>query len=144
MAMDKKELKDNWKNPNLLSSLRHAFNGIRHILNHHYNARLIFLFFIFAILLGFYLRISNLELFVLGVAMIVVFIAEVINTIIEDMTNLITREFHPQVKIIKDVAAGVVLVAILFSLVLGYCVFMKRIIIVWKNSGVRPEFLTSM
>ena len=40
--------------------------------------------------------------------------------------------------------AGVVLVAIAFSLVLGYCVFMKRIIIVWKNSGVRPAFLSSM
>lgn len=142
--MDKKVPQDSWKNPNLLSSLRHAFNGILHILNHHYNARLIFLFYIFAILLGFYLQISNLELFVLGVAMMVVFIAEVINTIIEDVVNLITREFHPQVKIIKDVAAGVVLVAIAFSLVLGYCVFMKRIIIVWKNSGVRPAFLSTM
>ena len=89
--MEKKELNDGWKNQNLISSLRHALNGIRHILNHHYNARLIFLFFIFAILLGFYLQISNLEMFVLGVAMIVVFIAEVINTIIEDMVNLITR-----------------------------------------------------
>jgi len=139
--MRKEETGNSWKNQNLLSSLRHAFNGIRHILSHHYNARLIFLFFIFAILLGFYLQISNLELFVLGVAMIVVFIAEVINTIIEDTVNLITREFHPQVKIIKDVAAGVVLVAIAFSLVLGYCVFMKRIIMVWKNSGVRPAFM---
>ncbi len=122
-----------WKNENLFCSFKNAFCGIRHILNHHYNARLIFLFAIFAVVFGFYLGISNLELFVLGVAIMVVFIAEVINTIVEDLSNLITREYNPKIKIIKDAAAGVVLVAVSFSVVLGYCVFLKRIILLWKR-----------
>ncbi len=117
----------------MIASIGNALRGIAHILNHHYNARLIFLSSIFAVLLGFYLQVSNLEMFVLGVAAMVLFIAEVINTIIEDVVNLITREFHPQIKIIKDVAAGVVLVAVFFSIILCYCVFLKRIMAVWKN-----------
>lgn len=127
------EKKNSWKNEDLLSSIKNALTGIRHILNDHYNARLIFLSAILAVVLGFYFGISNVEMFVLGVAIMVVFIAEVINTIVEDLSNLITQEFHPQIRIIKDAAAGVVLVAVLFSIILGYCVFMKRIIVLWKG-----------
>jgi len=69
------------------------------------------------------LHLSKLEIFVLSVAIMVVFLAEVINTLIEDLSNLITEEFHPKIKLIKDVAAGVVLVAVLFAGILGFFVF---------------------
>lgn len=127
------EEKKSWKNENLFSSIKHALFGIGHILNHHYNARLIFLSAILTVALGFYFGISNLEMFVLGVAIMIVFIAEVINTIVEDLSNLITEDFHPKVKIIKDAAAGVVLVAVFFSVALGYCVFVKRVLALWKK-----------
>ena len=132
MAMTKKEEKNNWGNQGLFYSVKNALRGVSHILNHHYNARLIFLFAIFAVVFGIYLGISKLEMFVLGVAIMLVFIAEVINTIVEDITDLITLEFHPRVKIIKDVAAGVVLVAVFFSLILGYGIFIKRLITLWR------------
>ena len=138
MAMERTGHTDNWRKQGLLTSIRNALRGIYHILNHHYNARLIFLFSIFAVLLGFYLQVSNLEMFVLGVAVIVLFISEVINTIIEDMINLITQEYHLKIKIIKDVAAGVVLVAVFFFAILCYCVFVKRIIMVWRGIDYKP------
>src|SRR3989338_5020808 len=122
--MAKENKQESWENENLWESVKDAFCGVRHILTHHRNARIIFLSAIFNVGVGLYLKISNLELFVLGVAIMVVFIAEVINTIVEDLSNLITQEFNPQVKIIKDVAAGVVLVAVFFSVILGYCVFL--------------------
>lgn len=127
-----KEEKTIWKSEDLFCSLKNALCGVRHILTHNYNARLIFLFAIFVVLYGLCLRITKLEMFVLNVAIMAVFIAEVINTIVEDVTDLITIEFHPKIKIIKDVAAGVVLVAVIFSLVLGYFVFMERILRLWK------------
>ena len=123
--------RNSWENKGLFCSVRNACRGVAHILNHHYNARLIFLFAIFAVAFGFYLGISSLEMFVLSVAIMIVFIAEVINTMVEDITDLITLEFHPGVKIIKDVAAGVVLVSVFFSLILGYCIFAKRIFALW-------------
>lgn len=123
---------DRWRKGSLIHSVNNAFCGIYHILTHHYNARLIFLLEIFAILLGFYLGISKLEIFVLGVAIMIVFIAEVINTIVEDITNLITLEYNSEIRIIKDVAAGVVLVAVFFSGILGCFIFMNRILALWK------------
>lgn len=132
--MAEKEEKTPWANTSLLSSIQNALRGVYHILTHHRNARLIFLSAIFAMVLGFYLEISKLEIFVLSVAIMIVFIAEVINTLIEDLSNLITEEFHPKVKIIKDVAAGVVLVAIFFAGLLGFFVFLNRIVGLWTKT----------
>ena len=131
--MPAKNTKTEWENESLLKSVRTAWYGVGHILSHHRNARIIFLSAIFTLLVGFYLKISNLELFVLGVAIMIVFIAEVINTLIEDLSDLITLEYHPKIKIIKDIAAGVVLVAVLFALGLGYFVFANRILALWKK-----------
>lgn len=121
-----------WRKKNLTSSFKNALEGTLHIINHHYNARLIFLCALLAVTLGFYLKISRLELFLLGVTIMLVFITEVINTLIEDMADLINEEFHPRIKIIKDVAAGVVLVAVFFSLGVGYFMFGFRLINLWK------------
>lgn len=131
--MAKENKPESWENENLWESVQDAFRGVRHILTHHRNARIIFLSAIFNVVVGLYLKISNLELFVLGVAIMVVFIAEVINTLIEDLSDLITREYNPKIKLIKDVAAGVVLVAVGFALALGYFVFFNRILALWKG-----------
>lgn len=128
----KKEIRS-WSSDSLLESIQNALRGIYHILTNHRNARLIFLAAIFALVCGLYLGISKLEIFVLSVAIMVVFLAEVINTLIEDLSNLITEEFHPKIRVIKDVAAGVVLVAVLFAGVLGFFVFLNRIILLWQK-----------
>ena len=128
----KKEIRA-WSSDTLLESIQNALRGIYHILTNHRNARLIFLSAIFAMVCGFYLGISKLEIFVLSVAIMVVFLAEVINTLIEDLSNLITEEFHPKIKLIKDVAAGVVLVAVLFAGILGFFVFLNRVILLWQQ-----------
>lgn len=124
----KKGKDDTWQNDNFFFSFLNAIRGIIHIINHHYNARLIFLFAVLAVLAGFYLKISRLEMFVLGSTVMTVFITEVINTVIEDIADLINKDFHPKIKIVKDVAAGVVLVAALFSLCVGYFIFVERIL----------------
>jgi len=120
--------KDEWRRCDLAFSFKNALNGVWHIINHHYNARIIFLFAFLAVALGFYLKVSKLEMFVLGVTIMLVFITEVINTLIEDIANLINEEFHPKIKLIKDISAGVVLAAVLFSLGVGYFIFAGRIL----------------
>jgi len=50
-------------------------------------------------------------------------VAELINTAFEEVVNLITREYHPLAGIIKNIAAGAVLVAALTALWIGYIVF---------------------
>ena len=126
--------KDSWKKHTTLEeSVKNALKGVYHILTHHRNARLLFFAVIFFVGMGFVLGISKLEIFVLGVAIMIVFIAEVINTLIEDLSDLITQEFHPKIKLIKEVAAGAVLVAVFFSGLLGASVFLNRIFILLRK-----------
>ncbi|WP_448384779.1 diacylglycerol kinase family protein, partial [Fervidobacterium sp.] len=49
--------------------------------------------------------------------------SELVNTIIEHLMNLYSKEYHPVIKIVKDVSAGVVLWATLFSVTVGIMVF---------------------
>jgi len=63
-----------------------------------------------------------------GFTVMLVFITEVINTVIEDIADLINEEYHQKIKVIKDATAGVVLVSVFFSLFVGYFVFIERLL----------------
>ncbi len=48
-----------------------------------------------------------------------VIVTEMLNTVAEAAMDYITTEFSPQVKVVKDVAAGAVLVAALTAIIVG-------------------------
>ena len=65
----------------------------------------IFFFAILAVFLGIYLKVPTIEMLILLLTIGIVFVSEIFNTMVEDITNLITnKEFHPAVKVIKDMA----------------------------------------
>ena len=52
--------------------------------------------------------------------------AEMINTAIESVVNLVSPEIHPLAKQAKDVAAGAVLVIALASVIIGLLIFLPK------------------
>ena len=60
---------------------------------------------------------------ILGVVILLVISSEMINTAIEEMVNLITSEHKKEAKIAKDVAAGMVLVTSVGSVIIGFLIF---------------------
>lgn len=54
--------------------------------------------------------------------------AEMINTSIEEMVNLIANDHRKEAKIAKDVAAGMVLVTALGSIIVGVLIFTPYIL----------------
>ena len=79
------------------------------------------------ILLGIYLNFSYLETMVLCIIITMVLIAEMLNTAIEHIVDLVQSEIHPVAKIIKDVSAGAVLVSAVNAVVVGYVLFSRKI-----------------
>ncbi len=78
---------------------------------------------LFVLIAGFFFGITKFEwLAILGCTALVISL-EMLNSAIEKICNLYTPEFHPAVKIIKDVAAAAVLWSAAFSLVIGLIVF---------------------
>lgn len=77
--------------------------------------------------LGFYYRISSGEWLALLSMIALVISLELINTAIENLTDLITKTHHPLAGKAKDIAAAAVLVASIVSVIVGIIIFAKYI-----------------
>ena len=76
---------------------------------------------------GLVLGLSALEWGLIATAVFVVWLAELLNSALELLTDLASPEQHPLAKKAKDAAAGAVLLAVLFSLVIAALVLGPKI-----------------
>ena len=56
-----------------------------------------------------------------------VIVTELINTAIEKTIDLITEEYHQLAKVVKDIAAGAVLLSAINAVAVGYLLFFDRL-----------------
>lgn len=109
-----------------LQSFRFAGQGIVAFLQKEHNAWLHFIASVAVITLGFLLAISRMEWIALVVVIGLVWMAEMFNTCLEALLDFLSPAQHPQVKFIKDVAAGAVLIAAAVALVTGLIIFIPH------------------
>lgn len=112
----------------VILGFKYALLGLVHIVRHERNARTHLGIAIIVLALGFILGLSAAELAAIFFAIIIVFIAEVLNTAIERTLDLIEPEFNGKVAIIKDMAAGAVLVAAVGAIIIGVVIFWPYIL----------------
>ena len=96
-------------------------------LRYHFLAALVLLI---AVL---FLRVTALEFTLLAVSVCFVLFAELLNTAVEAVVDLVTTEYHPLAKIAKDVAAGGVLMAAISAAIMGYVILSKYIFPIYKE-----------
>lgn len=77
---------------------------------------------------GFYFHITSNEWLIVLLISALVLALETINSAIEKLCDLYTKETHPQLKLIKDIAAGAVLIAAIFAVVIALIIFKKYIL----------------
>lgn len=75
-----------------------------------------------ALILGLVLNISRIEFILLCMSIVLVLVTEMLNTAIETTVDMISEEYHPLARNAKDIAAGVVLIASIGALMLGYLI----------------------
>jgi diacylglycerol kinase len=107
-------------------SFKHAFEGIWHALLNEPNFRVQILIVIVACSLGVHYRISNIEWGLLVISMGLLLTAEIVNTVVEEFIDVLIKEYHSGVKVIKDMSAGFVLISAGVVLVLLYLIFGHR------------------
>ena len=106
-----------------LQSFVYAFNGLSYAIRTQRNARVHLVIGLLAIGMGIWLHISPVEWGLIFVAITGVFIAEMLNTVVEACVDLATPKYHPLAKVAKDVAAGTVLLNAILSIIIGLFVF---------------------
>lgn len=114
------------KQQSLVESFNSAIEGFIYVFKSQRNMRLHFLMGLCAFLLGIFLNFNYIELILLCLTISFVLFAEAFNTALEHIVDLVTEEFHPLARIVKDVGAGAVLLSALTSLVVAYILFVSR------------------
>jgi len=109
------------------SSVRVAIKGIVYLFLYHRNMRIIFILGILAFLMGLYFDLRGIELIAICITITLVFMAEIFNTAIELMMDMLTDQYHTRIKLIKDIAAAVVVLACLNAIAVGYVLFIRRL-----------------
>ena len=123
-----KTFKPKEKEKPLLKTLSYGFNGILYTLKHERNMVIHFLVMILVIIAGIVFKITFVEWGVCFVLFALVLSLELMNTALENVVDLVTEEKKAKAKVAKDAAAGAVLVAAIFAVIIGISIFLPRLL----------------
>ena len=108
-------------------SLGFALNGLLQLIQHEHNFQIHVGAFIGVIALGFFFGISSMEWVVLLLISALVMGLEAINTAIEHLCDLYSKEANDRIEKIKDIAAGAVLIAAIIAICIAVLVFLPYV-----------------
>lgn len=101
----------------LFKNTKYALDGLFHVLKTESSFRLELFCAIFIISMIIYIDVSFTNKLILIVTGILVLIVELINSSIENVVDLVTKEIHPLAKNAKDIGST----AVMFSIILHIC-----------------------
>ena len=103
----------------LLSSFRFASEGIVYALRTQRNFRIHLAITGLVVAVGMWLELSALSWALLALTVGGVLVTEVFNTAAERLVDLVSPDYHPLAKQVKDLMAGAVLIAAVASIIVG-------------------------
>jgi diacylglycerol kinase len=108
-------------------SCRYAFRGIVFLLRSQANAQIHLIAALAVAVLAWCVQTTAIESALLAAAIGMVWMAEAINTALEQLVDLVSPERHPLAGRVKDIAAGAVLLVSFIAVIIGGFVFVPRI-----------------
>lgn len=105
------------------SSFVYAWAGVKHAVRHEQNVKFHLIIAALVIFLSVALNVSLVEKIILLVVIGIVISLEVMNTALEKVVDLVTKEYHPLAKVAKDVSAGAVFIFSIFAVIIGILIF---------------------
>src|SRR5579872_4154338 len=114
--------------PNIHQSFKFAFEGIRFTFKYNRNIRIHIVIAILVIIASVLLQINAFEAGMICIMILLVICTEMINTVVEEVVNMITKEYRLEAKVAKDVAAAMVLVTAIGAVIVGLFVFIPHIL----------------
>lgn len=113
---------------NLIKSFKYAIAGISYSFKENQNIKIHIIIGVLVILFGLVLGLTKYELFSVALLSIFVISAEMINSAIEEVVDLLIDEHNEHAKIAKDVGAGMVLLIAIFAVIVGFFIFIPHIL----------------
>jgi len=115
------------RKPPIHKSFLNAFRGIFVMFRSERNFQLEVIALLINIFLIFYLKLSTIDTVLVLIVSFGVLSAEIFNTAIEKICDIIQPEFDKRIGFIKDISAGAVTLMAVASVIVGILVYWKYI-----------------
>ncbi|SOD98644.1 diacylglycerol kinase family protein [Spirosoma fluviale] len=103
----------------VVRSFRFAGQGILDLFRFENNARVHLLVACIVVIAGLFLALSRIEWAIILTQIGLVWAAEAFNTAIEKLCDFVSPGIHPQIKAIKDLSSGAVLILTIMAVLAG-------------------------
>lgn len=111
----------------LIKSFKYAFQGIGHCLQHEKNMQVHFFLIVVVLTTGYFVGLCAWEWCMVVVCIGMVASAEMLNTAIEKIVNELSPEYNVWAGIVKDIAAGAVLITAVAAVFVAGIIFLPKI-----------------
>lgn len=110
-----------------LKGFQAAFRGIVHCINYERNMRIHTVAALYVFVFSFFFELSAASYAILFLTCGIVMALEIVNTGLEAIGDQISSDYSPVVKVIKDIAAGAVLIMAVFAVAVAAVLFWQPI-----------------
>lgn len=107
---------------------KNAFRGLKYALQYDPSIILQLVIAFVVVMFGVIIKLTETEWIWVSSGIALVLVSEFLNSAIEDACDLFTKDFHWQVKRIKDIGAAAVLIASIYALFVAIIIVKGRIL----------------
>ncbi len=112
----------------IINSFKYAIEGLVSSFKTERNMKIHIMAMIIVIALGIFMKLNKIEWCIITIAIVMVISAELFNTAIETVVDMVSPQKNPQAKLVKDIAAAAVLVLAIGAAVIGIIIFGPKIV----------------
>ncbi|GAB4046394.1 diacylglycerol kinase family protein [Spirosoma litoris] len=112
----------------VIRSFRFAGQGILDLFRFENNAKVHLLIAGLVVVAGLYLHLNRTEWAIILTQIGLVWAAEAFNTAIEKLCDFVSPGLHPQIKAIKDMSSGAVLILAIVAVIVGLIILGGRLL----------------
>lgn len=115
-----------------IKSFSYAFAGINHFFKTQHNAWIHAVACALTLIFGVVCQLNATEWCIIIFCNAIVFTAEILNTAIEWLTDLVSPDYNELAGKVKDVAAGAVLISATGAAIVGVIIFLPKLLMLIK------------
>lgn len=113
----------------------YALNGIWHASVTQLNFRVHLVAALVAVYAGYALHISKNEWLWIILSIALVLVAELFNTALEFLVDLVSPEYNKKAGLVKDMSAGAVLITAIGALLIGLMIFLPKLLVLIHHAA---------